>query len=74
MPQVAGIVLERNPKGLPHFVRIDLFKHKEILPFLEEKGVLVNVPNDITKKAIHDANIGKVTKCKDISDFYSKLL
>jgi hypothetical protein len=55
-------------------VRIDLFKHKEILPFLEEKGVLVNVPNDITKKAIQDANKGKVTKCKDISDFYSKLL
>ena len=74
MPQVAGIVLERNPKGLPHFVRIDLFKHKDILPFLEEKGVLVNVPNEITKKAIHETNKGKVTKCKDINDLYSKLL
>jgi hypothetical protein len=36
MEQVAGITVERTSRGRPHFVRIDLRKHADFIPLLEE--------------------------------------
>jgi hypothetical protein len=38
MAQVAGIKVERTSNGVPTFVTIDLRKHADIIPFLEQKG------------------------------------
>ena len=39
MAKVAGIKVEKIVKGKPTIVRIDLRKHPEFIPLLEEKGI-----------------------------------
>ena len=39
MPKLAGIKIEKIVKGKPAIVRIDLRKHPEFIPLLEEKGI-----------------------------------
>jgi hypothetical protein len=39
MAQVAGIKVERTSAGVPQFVTIDLRKHTDLIPFLEQKGL-----------------------------------
>ncbi len=55
MPQVAGITIERTLRGKPQFARINLSKHPEFIPMLEEKGVIEPVPNARTLEAIKEA-------------------
>jgi len=50
MAQVAGIKLERTPIGVPRYVTIDLRKHADIIPLLEEKGVEIDEPVKWTAK------------------------
>ena len=40
MTSVAGITVEKSYKGVPSFIRIDLRKHVDIVPFLVERGLL----------------------------------
>ncbi len=54
MPKITGITIERNIRGVPRYARIDLKKHPEFIPLLEEKGALY-IPNAETRKAMDDA-------------------
>jgi len=36
---VTGITVERTSRGVPKFVTIDLRKHTDLIPLLEEKGI-----------------------------------
>lgn len=40
MAKVAGIKVEKTVKGVPTVVRIDLRKHPQFVPLLEEKGII----------------------------------
>lgn len=40
MTKIAGVKVERTVRGIPKYVRIDLKKHADIIPFLKEKGLL----------------------------------
>ena len=41
---VAGIKIERTSSGVPKIATIDLRKHSDFLPLLQEKGVELNEP------------------------------
>jgi len=47
---VAGIKVERTSRGVPKFVTIDLRKHSDFIPLLEEKGVELDEPVKWTAK------------------------
>jgi hypothetical protein len=47
---VAGIQLKRNAAGAPSFVTIDLHKHADFIPLLEERGVEMEEPIKWTAK------------------------
>ena len=47
---VAGIKVERTSSGVPKFVTIDLRKHSDFIPLLEEKGVELDEPIKWTAK------------------------
>ena len=47
---VAGIKVERTSRGVPKSVTIDLRKHTEFIPLLEEKGVELDEPVKWTAK------------------------
>ena len=49
MAQVAGITVERTLTGRPQFVRIDLRKHADLIPLLEEKGIELSHKTDNSK-------------------------
>ena len=72
MSKISGITIERTVRGVPRYVRIDLSKHKDLIPLLEEKGLL-NHPNVETIKAMDDAEIGNVTRVKDMKDLKKKI-
>ncbi len=55
MPRVAGITIESTLRGKPQFARINLSKHPEFIPMLEEKGVIEPIPNAQTLSAIKEA-------------------
>jgi hypothetical protein len=50
MEQVLGITIERTTKGIPVFARIDLRKHSDIIPILENKGAEVERPINWSEK------------------------
>ena len=74
MAKVAGIKIEKTVKGKPAVVRIDLRKHPEFIPLLEENGIFEKEsPYDpkfvaMIKKAEQDIKNGKgvVIKTKDL--------
>ena len=47
---VAGIRLERTTTGVPRFATIDLRKHADFIPILEERGVEMEAPIKWTAK------------------------
>jgi len=72
MARVAGITIERTPKGRPKYARIDLRKHAEFLPILEGKGVDVKPPVKWTakmKRSLAQAKNGDF-KVGDINNFW----
>ena len=72
MARVAGITVERTTKGKPKYVRIDLRKHTEFLPMLEEKGVEIESPIKWTakmKRSFAQAKNGE-WKVGDINNFW----
>lgn len=65
MPKVAGITVERTYKGRPRYVRIDLNKHRDLIPLLEDKGVRIEPEKKVTaklKRSIREAENGEVTR------------
>ena len=40
MARVAGIQIEKDSKGHMTYARINLKKHKDLFPYLEQKGVI----------------------------------
>jgi len=44
MAAVSGIKVERASNGVPKYVAIDLRKHADFIPLLEEKGVEMDAP------------------------------
>ena len=73
MSKVAGITVERNASGIPRYVRIDLRKHADIIPILEEKGVISEPEVKFTakmKKSIEEAKNGEVSRV-DLNDFWN---
>jgi len=63
MARVAGITVEKNYKGIPTHVRIDLKKYRnDIYPFLVQYGILFETPNDDTEDAIKESFNLKNTK------------
>ena len=47
---VAGIKVERTSSGVPKYVTIDLRKHTDFIPLLEEKGVQLDEEIQWTEK------------------------
>jgi len=72
MTKIAGITVERTSRGIPRYVRIDLSKHKDLIPFLEEKGFISEPDIKLTskmKKSIKEAENGEVKKV-DFNNFW----
>ncbi len=40
MARIAGIQIEKDSKGHMTYARINLKKHKDLLPYLEQKGAI----------------------------------
>ena len=40
MARIAGIQIEKDSKGHMTYARINLKKHKDLFPYLEQKGVI----------------------------------
>ncbi len=40
MARIAGIQIEKDSKGHLTYARINLKKHKDLFPYLEQKGVI----------------------------------
>ena len=69
---VAGITLERTSAGVPTFATIDLRKHADFIPLLEERGVEVSTfRNGYSKtsprktgleEAFEDIENGRITR------------
>ena len=72
MTQIAGIKVERTSGGSPKAVTIDLRKHAEFIPLLEQKGVVMEKPIKWTtkmKRSFAQAERGEWTK-GDINNFW----
>ena len=73
MAQVAGITIERTLKGRPQFARIDLRKHADFIPLLEEKGIELEEPIKWTakmKRSLAQAKNGE-WEIGDINNFWN---
>ena len=72
MAQVAGIKVERTSKGVPQFATIDLRKHNDFIPLLEERGVEMYEPikwSAKMKRSFEQAKNGE-WKVGDINNFW----
>ena len=73
MAQVSGITIERTNSGKAVFARIDLRKHSDIIPILENKGAEVKKPinwSATMKKSFAQAKNGEYHKV-DMDDFWN---
>jgi len=73
MAQIAGITVERTITGRPQFVRIDLRKHADFIPLLEEKGVDLDDSVKWTAKMKRSFSQAKNREWKrgDINNFWN---
>ena len=72
MAQVAGITVERTSSGHSLFVRIDLRKHADFIPLLEDKGVELAEPVKWTAKMKRSLAQSKTGEWKkgDLNNFW----
>jgi hypothetical protein len=40
MARIAGVSVEKNTKGFAHYIRINLYKHADLIPIFKEKGFI----------------------------------
>jgi len=70
---VAGIKVERTSSGVPKYVTIDLRKHTDFIPILEEKGVQLNEEIQWTekmKRSFEQAKNGEIYEL-DMNNFWN---
>jgi len=63
MEAIAGIKIEHTSRGVPKFVTIDLRKHADFIPLLEEKGFVIEAPvkwSAKMKRSIEQAKNGEI--------------
>ena len=73
MAQVAGIKVDRTSSGVPKYVTIDLRKHADFIPLLEEKGVEMDEPIKWTakmKRSFEQAKNGETYEV-DLNNFWN---
>ena len=71
--RVAGITLERTANGRANYARINLRKHSEFIPLLEEKGLDVEPPIKWTakmKRSMAQAKNGEIYEV-DMNNFWN---
>ena len=69
---VSGIEVERTSSGVPKFVKIDLQKHADMIPLLEQKGVEFEEQIKWTakmKRSLEQAKNGEVYEV-DMNNFW----
>jgi len=71
MAQVSGITIERTTTGRPVFARIDLRKHSDIIPILENKGAELGKSIKWTEK-LQNAFKEKEYRIGDINNFWDE--
>ena len=71
MARVSGITIERSTTGQPVFARIDLRKHSDIIPILENKGAELKKPIKWTAK-LQNAFEEKEYNIGDINNFWGE--
>ena len=54
---VAGITVERTLNGRPEFVRIDLLKHADFIPLLEEEDIENEYLIDIAESRLDEETV-----------------
>ena len=72
MSELAGIKIKRSEAGTARFVTIDLSKHADVIPYLEQKGLEIEQPIKWTakmKRSFEQAKNGEWTK-GDINNFW----
>ena len=70
---VAGIKIERTSRGIAKSATIDLRRHSEFIPLLEEKGVELDEPIKWTakmKRSFAQAKNGEYTEV-DMNNFWN---
>jgi len=70
---VAGIKIGRTSRGVPKSVTIDLRKHADFIPLLEEKGVELDEPIKWTakmKRSLAQAKNGEIYEV-DMNNFWN---
>ena len=72
MLRISGVVVEKDVKGRPVRVSIDLRKHSDLIVLLADHGIL-NIPNSDTVEAIDDAFRGNVKPCKNSKELFKEL-
>ena len=73
MAQVAGIKIARTSTGVSKSATIDLQKHADIIPFLEQKGIEIDEPVKWTakmKKSFKQAKKGEIYEV-DMNNFWN---
>jgi len=71
---IAGITIDRTLRGKPTFARIDLRKHADMIPVLEQKGVQIDEPIKWTakmKRSFAQAKNGEVYEI-DVNNFWGE--
>ncbi|MDR1737272.1 MAG: hypothetical protein LBR66_00420 [Candidatus Symbiothrix sp.] len=72
MAQVAGITVERSSAGKLTYAKINVRKHPEIIPFLQERGISTEKPIKWTskmKRSFAQAKNGEITEV-DLNNFW----
>ena len=71
MNTVAGITIDRTPSGKPLYAHIDLRKHADMIPILENKGAKIEEPIKWTAK-MKSALKEKEFTVLDIDNFWDE--
>jgi hypothetical protein len=52
MARIAGVTVERNTKGMAQYIRINLYKHADLIPIFKEKGFIEEEESPYNKKFV----------------------
>ena len=73
MAELAGIKVKRSEAGAAKFVTIDLSKHADVIPFLEQKGLEIEQPikwSAKMKRSFEQAKNGEIYEV-DVNNFWN---
>jgi DNA-binding transcriptional ArsR family regulator len=72
MAKVAGIKVEKTVKGVPTVVSINLRKHPQFVPLLEEMGIIEKEEEDGVYYGIEEFREILLKRLKDTIDEHNK--